>query len=109
MEIEIMHANKSHKEFLIYVVVWTSIFAGYVLNIGYNKHKQIFKNIDQIIDESALRLLGIVPQSEELTLLSVNHKLKPHGNAMKSFERISKRLLGDNIPLPNPKKIWKER
>ena len=67
--------------------------------------KQIFKKIDQIIAESALRLLGIVPQSEELTLLSVNHKLKPHGNAMKSFGRISKRLLGDNIPLPNPKKI----
>lgn len=34
-----------NKQFLIYVVVWTSIFAGYILNIGYNKHKTIFKYI----------------------------------------------------------------
>ena len=38
--------------------------------------KHIFKNIDEIIDQSALRLLGIVPKSEELALLSINHKLK---------------------------------
>ena len=67
--------------------------------------KHIFKNIDEIIDQSALRLLGIVPKSEELALLSINHKLKPRGNAMKAFNRISKRLCGENILLPNPKKI----
>lgn len=67
--------------------------------------KHIFKNIDEIIDQSALRLLGIVPKSQELSLLSINHKLKPRGNAMKAFNRISKRLCGENILLPNPKKI----
>lgn len=67
--------------------------------------KHIFKNIDEIIDQSALRLLGIVPKSDELALLSINHKLKPRGNAMKAFNRISKRLCGENILLPNPKKI----
>lgn len=67
--------------------------------------KHIFKNIDEIIDQSALRLLGIVPKSEELALLSINHKLKPRGNSMKAFHRISKRLNGENILLPNPKKI----
>lgn len=67
--------------------------------------KQLFKNIDQIIDESALRLLGIIPKSDELTLLSIKHTLKPRGNAMKAFLRISKRLNGENILLPHPKKI----
>jgi len=67
--------------------------------------KQLFKNIDQIIDESALRLLGIIPKSEELALLSIKHKLKPRGNTMKAFLRISKRLNGENVLLPNPKKI----
>ena len=67
--------------------------------------KHIFKNIDEIIDQSALRLLGIVPKSEELALLSINHKLKLRGNAMKAFHRISKRLCGENILLPHPKKI----
>lgn len=67
--------------------------------------KRIFKNIDEIIDESALRLIGIVPQSQELALLSIKHTIKPRGNAMKAFDRISKRLNGENILLPNPKKI----
>ena len=66
---------------------------------------RIHKNIDEIIDQSALRLLGIVPKSDELALLSINHKLKPRGNAMKAFSRISKRLCGENILLPHPKKI----
>ncbi len=67
--------------------------------------KRLFKNIDQIIDESALRLLGIVPKSEELSLLSIKHTLKARGNVMKAFIRISKRLNGENILLPHPKKI----
>ncbi len=67
--------------------------------------KRIFKNIDQIIDESALRLLGIIPKSEELALLSIKHKLKKRGNVMKAFERISERLCGKDVLLPNPKKI----
>ncbi len=67
--------------------------------------KRIYKNIDDIIDESALRLLGIIPKSEELSLLSVNHRLKKRGKAIKAFTRISKRLCGENILLPKPKKI----
>lgn len=67
--------------------------------------KQLFKNIDQMIDESALRLLGIIPNSEELSLLSIKNTLKPRGNVMKAFLRISKRLNGENVLLPHPKKI----
>ena len=67
--------------------------------------KRIFKNIDEIIDQAELQLIGIVPQSHELPLLSTKHKLKNKGKAMLSFKRISKRLLGENLPLPKIKKI----
>lgn len=75
-------------------------------NFNYKLHnKKIFKNIDDIIDQSGLRLLGIVPNSQELSLFSVKHKLKPKGKTMLAFLRIAKRLDGNNILLPNPKKI----
>ena len=64
-----------------------------------------YKNVDSIIDSSALRLIGIVPESPELSLLSVKHKLKPHGKALGAFARIAARLNGENILLPKLKKI----
>lgn len=67
--------------------------------------KRLFKNIDDIIDESALRLIGIIPKSEELALFGMKHKLKTKGNAMLAFSRIAKRLYGENVKLPKPKKI----
>ncbi len=67
--------------------------------------RKIYSNIDDIIDKSNLQLLGIVPQSRELSLLAVNHKLKNGGKAMLAFIRIAKRLFGENILLPKLKKI----
>lgn len=79
--------------FVINRFVYDDIRAGY------------FRNIDDIIDQSGFRLLGIVPESEELTFLSVNHKLKRSGRTLKAFMRISGRLNGEHIRLPKPKKI----
>ncbi len=67
--------------------------------------RKIFNNIDDIIDKSGLRLLGIIPSSSELSLLSVNHKLKNKGSAMAAFSRIARRLDGENVLLPKLKKI----
>ena len=67
--------------------------------------KQIFKNIDEIIDSAGLQLIGIIPKSEALALFSVKHNLKPNDNATAAFERISNRLLGNSVPLPKPRKI----
>lgn len=67
--------------------------------------QKIYKSIDDIIDQSGLQLLGIVPRSAELNLLSIKHKLKPKGNPMKAFTRIAKRLNGESILLPKLKKI----
>ncbi len=67
--------------------------------------RKVYKGIDDIIDQSGLQLLGIVPRSTELSLLSINHKIKQRGNAMKAFSRIAKRLNGEKILLPKLKKI----
>ena len=64
-----------------------------------------YRNIDDIIDTSGIRLLGIVPFSQELSLLPIVHKLKNKGSAQKALSRIAKRILGESINLPNAKKI----
>lgn len=77
-----------------------------VNNFKYRLVKRgIFRNIDDIIDSAGLRLLGVVPSSEELAFLSVTHRLKPSGKPMRAFKRIAERLCGENILLPQPKKI----
>lgn len=67
--------------------------------------KKIYNNIDDIIDISGFRLIGIVPQSKELMLLSVTHKTPIKSRAFKALYRIAKRLDGENVRLPKIKKI----
>lgn len=67
------------------------------------KFKQ--KNIDEIIDIASIRLLGLVPESDELKMFSLFHKLSRRGKANAAFGRIVKRLLGENVLLPKLKKI----
>ena len=68
-------------------------------------YKKVYPNIDDIIDRSGLRLLGIVPLSDELALLPINRRLKKKGKSMKAFMRIAGRLCNENIRLPKPEKI----
>ena len=67
--------------------------------------KYKIKNIDDIIDNTALRLLGLVPESEELLMFSMCHRLEKRGRNIKAFTRIVKRLKGNNVLLPKLKKI----
>ena len=67
--------------------------------------KKIYNNIDDIIDISGFRLLGLVPQSSELMLLSVTHKIHKRSKALKALYRIAKRLCGESVKLPKIKKI----
>lgn len=62
-------------------------------------------NIDDLIDGSGMRLLGIIPLSDDLSLLSVKHNFKPKCKAAKAFLRIVKRLNGEEVLLPRLKKI----
>ncbi len=73
---------------------------------SYKIHKKKFyQSIDGIIDTSSIRLLGIIPESEDINTLSLNHKLKKRGKASNAFLRIANRLQYKNIPLKNLKKI----
>ena len=67
--------------------------------------KRGYKGIDGIIDTASIRLLGIVPESEEINKLSVKHSLKKRGKPAKALLRITERLRYKNIPLPKLKKI----
>lgn len=67
--------------------------------------KGIYSNVDSIIDSSGFRLLGIVPQSSELMLLPVTHKISYRGKAHKALTRIARRLSGEEVRLPKPKRI----
>ncbi len=61
--------------------------------------------IDDIIDSSGFRMLGIIPESRELALLASHNALKRGGKPYRAFDRIAGRLCGEHIKLPPPKKI----
>ncbi len=67
--------------------------------------KGIYRNIDEMIDLSGLRLTGIVPESDELALLAYKHKIKKRGRVSRAFKRITDRLIGKKTTLPKFKKI----
>ena len=67
--------------------------------------KHGFKNVDNMIDTAELRLLGIVPEDDELKVITITHKLKKRNYAFCAFTRIAKRLLGEATPLPKLRDI----
>lgn len=69
------------------------------------KRKLRFKNVDEIIDTATLRLIGIVPESDEIALFSLKKKLPKRSRAFKAFLRITDRLDGAGRLLPKAKKI----
>lgn len=65
----------------------------------------IYKGIDDIIDSSRIKLIGVVPTDTQILLSQAKGRLIKRGKASKAFLRIIKRLMGEDIPLPKPKKI----
>lgn len=68
-----------------------------VLN-RFNKkqHKDIC--VDDIIDTVSARLLGIVPESMEISLTAIGEELPYDSKGNLAYIRIAKRLLGENVP-----------
>lgn len=64
-----------------------------------------YRNVDDLIDSSLTRLIGIVPADGELLLLNRNHKIKPKGRAARAFDRILRRISGEEVRLPKLKRI----
>ncbi len=66
----------------------------------------ITANIDEVIDRSGIRLIGVIPQSMDLYLSCCSgDKLPKKSRTAKAFERLAKRLLGYDIPLMQYKKL----
>ncbi len=61
--------------------------------------------IDRMIDDTALRLCGIVPYDGALITGAIKGKPVRRGKAAKAFARIAARLCGKNVRLPRLKKI----
>lgn len=57
-------------------------------------------NIDDAIDQTGVRLIGIVPDDREIPYYAANGELfMQRGPAMKAYKRIARRLQGEEIPL----------
>ena len=66
----------------------------------------ITANIDEVIDTSGIRLIGVVPQSMDIYMSCCSgESLGKRTRAAKAFERIAKRIMGYDIPLIKYKKI----
>lgn len=62
--------------------------------------KRKLLNIDDVIDATCVRLLGVVPEDNLVSHCAVRGEDLPlKSNARLAFERIAKRLDGENIPL----------
>ena len=61
--------------------------------------------IDRMIDDTALRLIGIVPYDSALITSSIKGKPIRKGKAYKAFSRIAARLCAKNVRLPKLKRI----
>lgn len=71
-----------------------------------NMQKGITANIDEVIDTSGIRLVGVVPQSMDIYMSCCSGQpLGKRTRAAKAFERIAKRVMGYDIPLMPYKKI----
>lgn len=71
-----------------------------------NMRRGITANIDEVIDSSGIRLIGVVPQSMDIYMSCCSGQaLNKKCRAAKAFLRIAKRVMGYDIPLIAYKKI----
>lgn len=57
-------------------------------------------NVDEVIDRTYIRLLGVVPEERDLMYISVSEKsLSPYSDAKTAFNNIADRIFGKEIPL----------
>lgn len=58
-------------------------------------------NLDDVIDRTELRLIGILPFDEGISLGAVNGEIKMDGKSLfsKAVKAVSRRVCGENVPL----------
>lgn len=77
-----------------------------VVNCFKKKDINKFKiNIDNMIDETLIKLIGIVPFDKSVQVAAFNGKPIKYGKAAMAFQRIAARIEGTEVTLPNVKNI----
>lgn len=62
--------------------------------------KRRFLNIDEVINATYVQLIGVIPYDTKIGYSSMNYStFNFKASSQKSFGRIAKRILGENIPL----------
>ncbi|MGI6744701.1 MAG: Septum site-determining protein MinD [Firmicutes bacterium ADurb.Bin300] len=61
--------------------------------------KLSLRSVDEVIDGTSVRLIGIIPEDRELLLSANGHSLTSFSSAALAFKRIAGRVLGESIPL----------
>ena len=56
-------------------------------------------SVDELIDKSYVRLIGIVPEDKNIMYSTVTNKRNPKSKSSRAFERIADRIDGKNIEL----------
>lgn len=67
--------------------------------------KGLYKNIDNIIDQTGLRLAAVVPHDQQVIVAAAKGMPLLKGKAASAFLRLANRLEGNVVPLPNLKKL----
>ncbi len=69
------------------------------LVINRYRYAQSPRGIDSVIDGTAVRLIGVVPEDAALTLVAAGQPLSRSAPSTGAFLRIAGRLLGEKVPL----------
>ena len=64
-----------------------------------------YGNIDDMIDTSGIKLLGIIPDIRDMKIFPVKNKFKKRGRVIRALNRITSRLAGESVKLPRPDNI----
>lgn len=61
---------------------------------------KMVNDLDQIIDETGLQLIGVLPESDEIYFnTSMGNALRKYGMESNIFQAIAKRINGESVPL----------
>ena len=69
------------------------------LNVNLFKKTDVFTDLDAIIDETSIHLLGVVPEDNNLVSSFFKGEFADNTKAMRAFNRIARRIDGEYVPI----------
>ncbi len=96
-EVSVLGAGKADALLREYGVVETRLIINRYDVKTAKKGRQLA--IDGAIDKTYVQLIGVVPEDPVLRTVSVTHKFKDTAKGIQAFDRIARRLQGENVLL----------